>query len=651
MKSAKYPNLFKPGKIGNVELKNRIVMPPTEILAAGFNGEMTDDLIRFYEERAKGGVGLIITCYASVDDEFSQSFAGTQLRVTDPRLIGGYTKFARTMHKYGTKVMTQIYQAGRQAVPTAITGKRIVAPSAVGYSLYEQIPEEMTLEEIKRSVKKWGCAAKLLQNSSYDGVELLAAGGYLINEFLSPYSNKRTDEYGGSFENRFRFLKEVVEEIREQCGKNFLLSVRITADEFLGDQGYGLEEGVRIAQELEKLGVDCINVNNANQENRYYIIEPITFKAGWKSYIIKAIKDAVSIPVIATNVIKRPEDAEKFLAEGIMDYAAIARGNMADENWAKKALEDRSNEIKPCIGCLHCLDETGFYRRSECAVNARMAREDEFKEPKVDMKGRQIVVVGAGPSGMEAAIVMRQRGAEVVVLEKNDFIGGAVELGSRTVDKDPMHWLADYYKVTANKLGIKVLLNTEATPELIASYEPYAVFVGAGVTPFVPVQSWLDNENVYTVEEVLRKNMSWENKKVTVIGGGMTGCEVAEKFAMAGNEVTLVEMRDKLAPEVHTDNLFTVLNNLKKSNAKILLQHRLLGIGAEGVSVENMINSEQITLEADVMILSLGGRPNRALYDQISDQFERVINIGDSVKPGRVYSAVHSGFESAWVLE
>ena len=189
-----YPHLFQEGRIGNLELKNRIVMPALEVLASGFNGEMSDDLITFYEARAKAGTGLIITAYASVDDEFSQSFEGAQLKLTHPKHTSGMTKLARTIHKYETKVMVQIYMAGRQAVPTAVTGKRMVAPSPVGYSLHDQIPEEMTKEEIKNAVKKFGKAAKILKDSMIDGVEILAAGGYLINQFLSPYSNKREDE-------------------------------------------------------------------------------------------------------------------------------------------------------------------------------------------------------------------------------------------------------------------------------------------------------------------------------------------------------------------------------------------------------------------------------------------------------------------------
>ncbi|NMM61700.1 FAD-dependent oxidoreductase [Clostridium sp. P21] len=645
-----FTNLLKPGKISNLKLKNRMVMPALEILAAGFNGEMSDDLISYYEERAKAGCGLIITAYASVDDEFSQSFAGAQLKLTDPRHTAGFTKLSRALHKYDTKVMVQIYQAGRQAVPSKITGKRIIAPSAVGFSLYDQIPEEMTLDEIKRSVQKFACSAKILKDAEIDGVEILAAGGYLINQFISPYSNKRTDEYGGSFENRMRFLTEVIQAIHNECGKDFVISVRFSADEFT-EGGYNLEEGVKIAKYLENIGVDVLNVNNANQECRYYIIEPITFKSGWKSYITKAIKDAVSIPVISTNVIKKPEQAEKLLTEGIMDYAAIGRGMMADADWARKAYEDRSEDIKPCIGCLYCLDQTAKFRRSICAVNPGLARDREFPPLQKDLVGKSVVIVGAGPSGMEAAIVLAKRGCNVTIFEKNNYIGGAAELATRTPDKEVLSWLIDYYRTQLHKLGVIVKLNTFATAEMIRKMNPYAVFVATGSKPIIPNIEGVSGENIYTVEQALDKNFDVKSEKVVVIGGGMTGCEVAEDLALKGNDVTLIEMQDKLAPEVSPDNLVTVLKNLNSKNAKILLSHKMVKVGEKGIIAQNITNSEMVSIPADRIILSLGGRSNDELYNELVGQLPKVYPLGDSIKVGRIAQAVQTGFERAYVME
>lgn len=645
-----FTNLLNPGKIGGLKLKNRMVMPAMEILAAGFNGEMSDDLISYYEERAKAGCGLIITAYASVDDEFSQSFAGAQLKVTDTRHTAGLTKLARALHKYDTKVLIQIYQAGRQAVPSNITGKRIVAPSAVGYSLYEQIPEEMTLDEIHRSVQKFARSARIIKDALIDGVEILGAGGYLINEFISPYSNKRTDEYGGSFENRMRFLTEIVAAIRNECGKDFVISVRFSADEFT-EGGYGLDEGIKIAQYLESLGVDVLNVNNANQECRYYIIEPITIKSGWKTYIARAIKNAVNIPVIATNVIKKPEQAEKLLVEGAMDYVAIGRAMMADAEWARKVYEDRSEDIKPCIGCLYCLDQTAKFRRSICAVNPGLARNSEFPPLQKDLEGKQAIVVGAGPSGIEAALVLSKRGCNVTIFEKNEYIGGAAELATRTPDKEVLNLLIEYYKTQLDKFGVTVKLNTLASAEMIKEMNPYVVFVATGSTPFIPNIEGISKNNVYTVEQALDRNFDVKNEKVVVIGGGMTGCEVAEDLALKGNDVTLVEMQEKLAPEVCPDNLVTVLKNLNRKNAKILLSHKMVRVGEKEIVVENLVNSEILSIPADRIILSLGGRPNNSLYNELEGQVAKVYQLGDAIKVGRIAQAVQTGYESAYVLE
>lgn len=646
----KYPNLFKEGKIGNLELKNRIVYPALEILSADFNGEMAEDLITYYEERAKAGTGLIITAYANVDDEFCPSFEGAQLKLTHPRHTSGMTKLARAIHKYESKVMVQIYMAGRQAVPSAVTGKRMVAPSPIGYALHDQIPEEMTKAEIKSAVEKFGKAAKILQNAMIDGVEILAAGGYLINQFLSPYSNVRTDEYGGSFENRLRFLLEIIAEVRRVCGPRYPICVRFSADEFT-EGGYGLEDGIKIALACQEAGVDCLSVNNANQECRYRIIEPTTIKAGWKSYIAKAIKDAVNIPVIATNVIKTPDQAEKFLADGIMDFAAVGRAQYADPHWTRKAYEGRPEDIKPCIGCLYCLDQTALFRRSTCAVNGTSAREREFPPIKQDLTGKNIVVVGAGPSGMEAAMVCKQRGAHVTVFEKNKYIGGSAELGARTPDKEVLKALITYYEVQAKKMDIDVRLETEATLEKIKGCNPYAVFIGAGANPLIPPIKGIDNTKYLTIAEALEEGFELHNQNIVVIGGGMTGSETAEHFAVMGNKVTLVEMQSKLAPEVSPDNLVTVIAHLRECNADILLSHKLVEISPGKVVVESMKEEKTVTIPADYIIMSLGNRPNRTLYNEVKEQFERVYAIGDTYQSGRVANAVHTGYERAYVMK
>ena len=647
-----YPHLFAPGKIGTHTIKNRIVQGPLEMQASGFNGEMSDDYIDFYEASAKNGTGLIITAYASVDEEFSQSFDGCQLRVTQNRHTGGLSKLARRIHKYDAKVIVQIYMAGRQSIPTEISGKRMVAPSPLGFSWHNQIPDEMTHDEIKGAVKKFVNAARILQNSGIDGCEVLAAGGYLINQFLSPKSNIRTDEYGGSFENRTRFVREVLEGIRAQCGPEFLLSVRFSADEFL-EGGYDLDEGVKLAQLFESCGVDCININNSNQEKRYYIIEPIGMDTGWKSPIIRKIKAAVNVPVLSTNVIKTPDQAEQFLAEGdLMDFAVMARAFLADVEWAKKAREGRCNEVKPCIGCLHCLQQTAFSRRSICAVNPTVLRLDEFPERGRDLEGKRIVVVGAGPAGLEAAVELQKRGANVVVFERGSALGGALASAAKIPHKEPLQILLDYYQTMIDKYGVAIRYNTEATTESILAEKPYAVYIAAGSNSNTEIPTLKANgETIFTMDDILRNNMTFPDTTVAVIGGGMNACELAEYLATSGSKVTQVVRKPDFSITCDPDCVVPVMEHLHEAGGEVLFLHRPVE-HKDGVLVtEHSETAEKQDVPAQIVALAVGSKPADELYNALEDQVENIYRIGDANHVGRVADAVIAGFEKAYILE
>lgn len=296
------------------------------------------------------------------------------------------------------------------------------------------------------------------------------------------------------------------------------------------------------------------------------------------------------------------------------------------------------------------MEQTAKYRRSICAVNPKLLRDDEFLQSGKDLDGKQIIVVGAGPSGMEAAIVCAQRGATVTVYEKRNFIGGAIVLGARTPNKEPLQWLADYYNTMLEKLNIAIKLQTEATAEQIVEQNPYAVFVGCGAIPIIPSGISLDGKRVFTVEQVLEQRLQFRQKKVLVVGGGMTGCEVAELYAMMKNEVTLIEMKNTLAAEVDKDNLVLVMQNLTKENATILTGHKLVAVTENAVLVERLPDHQLIELPADKVILSLGGKANDTLYQQLVDRLERVIPIGDTLHPGRVANAIQTGFEKSYIL-
>jgi pyruvate/2-oxoglutarate dehydrogenase complex dihydrolipoamide dehydrogenase (E3) component len=334
-----------------------------------------------------------------------------------------------------------------------------------------------------------------------------------------------------------------------------------------------------------------------------------------------------------------------------MDYAVMTRAFLADPEWAKKAREGRSEEIKPCIGCLYCLERTGLYRRGICAVNPRLIRMEEFPDRGRDLEGKKVIVVGAGPAGLEAAVGCVRRGAVVTVYEKREFIGGAAALGSRTPHKAPLMWLVNYYETMAKRLGIVIKLGTEITEEQIMEEKPWAVFVACGAAPVTLPFARPDGKRIFTVDQVLEQDLQFKGEKIVVVGGGMTGCEVAEYYAMMGNNITLIEMRDVLAPEVDPDNLVTVLENLKKAGGIVLLSHKFVALENTDVVAERTDSGERVNLPADRIILSLGGVPNNGLYQELTGCLDNVIAVGDTARVGRVANAVRTGFEKSYILD
>ena len=655
-----YPHIFTPGKIGNMTVKNRIVQGPAEFQAVGFDGELTDEYIDFFEESASMGTGLIIVAYATVDEEFSPSFAGCQIKLTSPKHTAMYSKLARRVHKYGTKIFAQVYMAGRQAVASEITGKRIVAPSPVAFTEqgkmpggfeHFQVPDEITHDEIKAAVQKFVRAARIVRNAGLDGIEILACGGYLIHEFLSPLTNFRTDEYGGSIENRTRFIKEIVEGIRAECGPDFVISVRLAADEYM-EGGYGLKEGVEFAKLFEQYGFDCINLQNGTQESPWYNLEPLGLETGYKSYIIKAIQEAVSVPVLSTNVIRKPEQMEQMLAQGdLMDFAVSVRMNMADPEWPRKAYEGRNDEVKPCINCMSCQYHILHNRRVACAVNPLLLRKDEFPDKGKDLEGKKIVVVGAGPAGMEAAILCAKRGADVTVYEKRDIIGGSVELGGRIAGKSQLTMLAEYYATMAKKLGINVKLNTEATADMICADDPYAVFIAVGAVHKSLPNVQADGKRIFTLDTVLENRMRFDGEKVVVIGGGMNAVDMAAYCATTGGDVTLMARRNALATTVHNSCKFPSLKKLEEHGGRQLLLHKPVSVDETGLVVEHSETGERQHVDADKIILCVGLETGSALSDELEEKLDRVFVIGDTVKVGRVEDAVLSAYETAYLMD
>lgn len=647
----KYEKIFAKGKIGKLTLKNRIVMPAMGTSLATSTGEASDEIIKYYEERAKGGCGLIITEITRIDNETG---VGTpnQLCAIEGKHVPRLEKLARAVHRHDTKIFLQLHHPGRQSHSRLIDGRQIAAPSPITCKTIGEMPREMTTEEVEGLVKKFIIGAKIAETAGIDGVELHGAHGYLIGQFLSPLTNKRTDKYGGSFTNRMRFIAEIILGIRHICGPNFPISVRIDGDEFV-EGGITHDEAIKMARYLESIGIDAINVSSGTYESAVTIIEPISYQEGWKKHLAQGIKDNVKIPVIACDAIKTPQFAEELLEEKNCDFVALGRAQLADSQWGKKAMEGREKEIRPCIACLHCIEQLMNGKAVECAVNPRLGYEKEYDYYEKDGKGRLVAVIGGGPAGMEAARILAMREFKVVLFEKRENLGGSVYLGSKPPCKERLNTLVDNMEYQIKQLGVDIRLNSSPTVEDLKELNPYSVFVAMGGNNIVPELPGVHGENVLLATDVLDKEIDMKNKKIIVVGSGMTGLETAEYLAEKGNEVKVVEMQNEIGPGVHGSVLYDISTRLKKYGVEMVPRRQLIGIENDKVHVLNTYNNEKLSIYADYVVLSLGisSVENSQFVQDIDKCFDNVKLLGDASKPGKISNATQTGFDLAYTLE
>lgn len=688
-----YDMLFSPMKIGNVEIKNRIVMAPMCMGFGQYNGCATETMMNYYEERAKGGVGLIFTEITRINDITGASSFG-QLGMSHDYQIPALKEMADRVHKHNCKIMVELHHPGRQnlglmigTVPICNVGSKImgnlytkiltgavippgkklqdkhivprtVAPSKCDRSkMSDSVNRELSNKEVKRLICQFIEGAVRVQKAGCDGVELHASHGYLIQQFLSPNTNKRTDEYGGSLENRMRFLLEIIDGIRANCGKDFPIVVRLTVDEMYSmigqdGKGYNLEEGLKMAKILNDKGIDAIDVSSAAYDTFNYWLEPTTFTPGWRKYLAKEVKNVVDIPVIAANLIRSPKQAEMQLEEGTQDFISLGRPLIADPHWANKVKNGKENLIKRCVCCLYCFESMmkGAYKytHGHCSVNPFVGREDV--KLKQDGNGRKVVIIGAGCAGLTAAELLSKRGFNVTVLEKESKQGGQLNLASKPPHKDKMNWVCEDLLSNAVNNGAKVLFNVKADKNVIDSYSPDIVINATGGTAIHPKA--FNGDNVVTVTDVLNGSVDIQNKNVAVIGSGMTGLETSELLVSHGNKVTVVEMADEIAPGAWFQQLDDALPALKKAGTKFLTSHKLLSVSSNGIELENLKENKATALKVDYVVLSLGVKSDNALFNSIKNSSAyKVYNIGDSAKIGRIANATESAYQLVASIE
>lgn len=689
-----YDILFSPMKIGTMEVKNRIVMTAAEFSLGQMNGEPTERMINYYEERAKGGVGLIIPGICRVNDMAATS-TFTQLSMSRDSHIEPMREMVNRIHKYGAKLCIQLHHPGRQGYCSSINSLPMLLPAAKlipklpntlfkatplllgleqkGICMSQQAPSKcelsdhgamrihaMSRHEVHKLRDDFIAAAVRCKKAGVDAVELHATHGYILQQFLSPNTNQRTDEYGGSFDNRMRFITEIIDGIKTQCGRDYPLIVRLTADEMYDrigkpEKGYHLETGIEIAKRLEYLGVDAINVSSACYDTYNYWLEPTSFEPGWRAYLAKAIKEAVSIPVIAANFIRSPEQAEKQLEEGYQDFVGSARSFICDPYLAKKAEEGHPERIRRCIGCLHCIKsfiENASTKGTpgECALNPAVGIEKEYASMPKTGKGKTAVIVGAGPAGLTAGITLARRGFDTVILEKESEAGGQVNIAASGPFKDKLHWAVEDLQREAEELGVEIRFNTEATAETIKEMNPYAVVLATGGIPVRPQSiEGINGENVVTAPEILLGKKVVENSRVAVIGSGLTGLETTEKLNEQGNTVTVIEMADAIAGAAWFQFVDDSLSRIRPYGTEFMLGTKLLSVNENGVTVEKK-NGERSEIEADLVVLSMGVRPNNSLAKELEAAGVKCVAAGDADRGGTIGNATQSAFKAAMAL-
>jgi 2,4-dienoyl-CoA reductase-like NADH-dependent reductase (Old Yellow Enzyme family)/thioredoxin reductase len=634
-------HMFEPIQIGNLTLKNRFIVSPMVVNYCTADGRATETYIAYHEERAKGGWGLIVTEDYAVDPA-GKAFVGIGGLWEDAQ-IPGHAELTKRVHNHGAAIFAQIYHAGRQST-RAVTGADSVAPTAISCPFTLQMPHELTAEEIERIIEQFGDCALRAKKAGFDGVEIHGGHGYLIAQFMSSYSNKRFDKYGGNLANRMRFPLEIIANIRKKCGDDFPIQFRISADEMVPG-GRTIEDSKAQLWMLEQAGVDSFDISVGTDGSHHVMVAAPAAGHGWMTDHAAAIKSVVSKPVFTVGRINDPLIAESLVASGKADGVAMGRGSLADPELPNKAREGRFEDIIQCTGCMQgCESRVIAQLPVRCTMNPRTGRENEFAITPAPAK-KKVFVAGGGPAGMEAAIVAAQRGHDVTLFEKDKRLGGQYYLASVPPWKGEISAFLAWQVHTLEKLGVRTVLDTALTAEMAEEQEPDVVIVATGSAPAPMKISGLDRAFVITAQDVLEGKVS-PGVTAAVIGGGMIGCETANHLAHHGRKPAIIEMLCELAGQEPIAIKRILFQSLKENEVPIHCNSTVTGIKEDG-SVEIVQDGEKKTLgRFDSVVLAGGMRPVNSLEAELGGIVDNVLTVGDANSVRTVLEALEEGYEA-----
>ena len=630
-----YKYLLNPGKIGTLEIKNRTIMAPMSAALAHPDGSVSDELIAYYDARAKGGIGLILTEYAFVTKDGRSS--DHQISVASDDMIPGLSKMVDIIHKSGAKIGLQLQHGGRRAMGD---GCDLVAPSPIAMKYGARIPRAMTREEIYTLIDEFIAAAVRAKKAGFDLVEIHCAHGYLLNDFVSPRSNRRTDEFGGNVNGRAKVVIDIIKGIKRACGGDYPISIRMSADEMVSD-GNKVRDSAYMAMLYEGAGADLMDIS-CGVDGVGKGIAPAAVETGYNVEAGVEIGKVVDCAVSVAGRINEPEYAEMILRAGNIDFITIGRALFADPDFVNKAAEGKENEIAPCVGCLErCYGHYGhggIFRG--CMVNPFAMRETTLVSKPAETK-KKIVIVGAGPAGLEAAWIAASRGHQVTVYDKNDMPGGQLRIAAVSPHKQLLTRIVVYYRNMCEKYGAQVVYNTEVTKDLILSLKPDAVVLATGGTPLLPQIPGIDESNVLTGQDVLL-GAKLNGKKVLIIGGGTQGAETADYLGQYGYEATVVGRRSEIAvddPEAVRELLF---KRFEETGVKALPGTTVKHIYKDGADCER--DGQPIELRGfDQVVLALGVSAYNPLEEELKDIIDEIVVVGDASKVSDAVEAIYKG--------